>query len=259
MQDILHALGFVLVAGAVFLALIAAERAFWIRRNRPNAYDLRESAANIGTGFLYKMFDGLFVAGVIAVFFDDVRAWGLQFSPSQPWVGWLVLFVVTDFLFYVAHFVMHKVRYGWCSHITHHSSTRYNLSTALRQNFLFDLSGLALLWWVPLALIGFDKVSVIVAVELNLFYQFFLHTEVVGRLPKWFEAIFNTPSHHRVHHGRNPAQIDTNFGGVLIIWDRLFGTFVDERDAGEIVYGISHRQPTTLNPLRLNLDEWFAM
>lgn len=259
MQDILHALGFVLVAGAVFLALIAAERAYWIRRQRPNAYDLRESLANVGTGFIYKMFDGLFVAGVIAVFFDDVRAWGLQFSPSQPWVGWLVLFLATDFLFYVAHFVMHKLRYGWCSHITHHSSTRYNLSTALRQNFLFDLSGLALLWWVPLALIGFDKVSVIVAVELNLFYQFFLHTEVVGRLPKWFEAVFNTPSHHRVHHGRNPAQIDTNFGGVLIIWDRLFDTFVDERDAGEIVYGISHRQPTTLNPLRLNLDEWFAM
>lgn len=97
MQDILHALGFVLIAGAVFLALILIERAYWIRRQRPSAYDVRESLANISTGFIYKMFDGLFVAGVIAVFFDDVRAWGLEYSPSNPWLGWLLLFVVTDF------------------------------------------------------------------------------------------------------------------------------------------------------------------
>lgn len=121
------------------------------------------------------------------------------------------------------------------------------------------ISGLALLWWLPLALIGFDKMSVVVAIELNLFYQFFIHTEVVGRLPRWFEAVFNTPSHHRVHHGSNPGQLDTNFGGIFIIWDRLFGTFVDKRDAGTIAYGIAQRQPRTLNPLRLNLDEWFAM
>lgn len=241
------------------LALIVAERAHWIRR--PSADDLTESVANIGTGFLQKMLAGLFAAGVIALFFNDVRAWGLQFTPSQPWVGWLVLFVVTDFLFYVAHFVLHKVRDGWCSHITHHSPTRYNPSTALRQSFLFDLSSLAALWWVPLALVGLDKLSVIVAVELKLFYQFFVHTEVAGRLPNWFEAIFNinTPSHHRAHHGRNAAQIDTNVGGVLIIRDCLFGTFVDERNAGKIVYGVSHRQPTMLNRLRLNLGERIAM
>ena len=178
---------------------------------------------------------------------------------TNPWLGWVVLFVVADLLFYGLHWLMHKTRYGWCSHITHHSSTRYNLSTALRQNVLFDLSGLALLWWLPLALIGFDKFSVVLTIELNLFFQFFIHTEVIKRMPAWYEAIFNTPSHHRVHHGRNPGQLDTNFGGVFIIWDRLFGTFVDERDAGTIAYGISHRQPTTLNPLRLNLDEWFAM
>lgn len=259
MSDVLHAIGFVLLAGTVFLALMALERAHWLRRSRPDAYDLRESLANVSTGLMYKLFDGVFVAAVIAVLFDEVRAFGLGYTPGNPWVGYLLLFIATDFVFYVAHVAMHKVRYGWCSHVTHHSSTRFNLSTALRQNFLFDLSGMALLWWVPLALIGFDKMAVIVAVELNLFYQFFLHTEAVGRLPRWFEAVFNTPSHHRVHHGRNPAQIDTNFGGVLIVWDRLFGTFVDERDAGPVVYGLGHRQPTTLNPLRLNLDEWFAM
>jgi sterol desaturase/sphingolipid hydroxylase (fatty acid hydroxylase superfamily) len=170
-----------------------------------------------------------------------------------------VLFFVTDFLFYILHVVLHKMRYAWCSHITHHSSTRFNLSTALRQNFLFDLSGVAILWCLPLALIGFDKMSAVLAIEMNLFYQFFIHTEVVDRLPAWCEAVFNTPSHHRVHHGSKPDQMETNFGGVLIIWDRFFGTFTDERDAGTISYGITHRQPRTLNPLRLNLDEWFCM
>lgn len=259
MNDILHALFFVLVAGAAFLALIALERAYWIRRNRPNAYDLREVLSNIATGFLYKMVDGAVVAVFVAHFYDDIVKFGLQYTPPNRWVGIAVLFVATDFVFYWVHWLMHKTRYAWASHITHHSSLRYNLSTALRQNFLFDLSGLAMVWWVPLALIGFDKTSVVVAIELNLFYQFFIHTEVIGRLPAWYEAIFNTPSHHRVHHGSNVEQHDTNFGGVLIIWDRLFGTFVDERDAGTIVYGVTHRQPTTLNPLRLNLDEWFAM
>lgn len=263
MQDILHALLFVLIAGAAFVALIAVERAYWIRHHRPDAYNIRETLASIATGFLYKMTDGIVVAVFVTQFYDSVRQLGLQYTPdaSGPgrWLGIALLFVATDFVFYWTHVAMHKLRYGWASHITHHSSTGFNLSTALRQNFLFDVSGMALLWWLPLALIGFDKFSVVVAIELNLFYQFFIHTEVVKRMPHWYEFIFNTPSHHRVHHGSNPGQIDTNFGGVLILWDRLFGSFVDERDAGEIAYGIRHRQPTTLNPLRLNLDEWFAM
>jgi sterol desaturase/sphingolipid hydroxylase (fatty acid hydroxylase superfamily) len=259
MADILHALFFVVVAGAAFLTLIVLERAYWIRHHRPQAYEIKEVLTNISMGFLYKMVDGAVVAIFVTRFYDDVLKWGLQYTPSNRWLGIAVLIVVTDFVFYVLHWLMHKTRYAWCSHVTHHSSQRYNLSTALRQNFLFDISGLALLWWLPLALIGFDKMSVVVAIELNLFYQFFIHTEVVGRLPRWFEAVFNTPSHHRVHHGSNPGQLDTNFGGVLIIWDRLFGTFVDERQAGTIAYGIAQRQPRTLNPLRLNLDEWFAM
>lgn len=259
MDDILHALAFVLIAGTAFVALILLEAAYWRRQHVPDAYNFKESLVNVTTGFLYKMVDGAVVAVFVTQFYDDVRRVGLAYTPENKWLAMGLLFVLTDLLFYGLHYLMHKVRYGWCSHITHHSSTRYNLSTALRQNFLFDLSGLAILWWLPLALIGFDKMSVVVAIELNLFYQFFIHTQVVQRMPAWYEAIFNTPSHHRVHHGSNPAQIDTNFGGVLIIWDRLFGTFVDERRAGQIVYGISLRQPTTLNPLRLNLDEFLAM
>lgn len=259
MDDILHALGFLLIAGGVFIGFIVAEAFVLRRRGRADAYDLRETLSNMGTGFLYKLVDGAVIGLFVAHFHDDVVRLGLRFEPDSPWVKYAALFVATDLVFYVTHVAMHKLRYGWASHVTHHSSARFNLSTALRQNFLFDLSGFALMWWVPLALIGFDKMSVIVAIELNLLYQFFIHTEAVRRLPAWFEFVFNTPSHHRVHHGRNPAQIDRNFGGVLIVWDRLFGTFVDERDAGRIDYGVTLRQPDTLNPLRLNLDEFFAM
>ena len=112
---------------------------------------------------------------------------------------------------------------------------------------------------LPPALVGFPLEYAVVALELNLFFQFFIHTEAIRRMPAWFEWLFNTPSHHRVHHGSNPAQIDTNFAGVFMLWDRLFGTFVDERDAGEIRYGVDHRPATTLNPLRLVFAEFFSL
>jgi sterol desaturase/sphingolipid hydroxylase (fatty acid hydroxylase superfamily) len=257
--DIRHALYYLQVAGGIFVAMIILERAYWIRLDRLSVYDLREVFSNISTGILYKGLDGVVVAIFITRFYDDVVNLGLQHTFTYNLVKVAALFLAADFVFYFLHRLMHKSRFAWCSHVTHHSSPRFNLSTALRQNFLFDLSGLAILWCLPLALIGFDKMSVVVAIELNLFYQFFIHTEVIGRLPAWCEAIFNTPSHHRVHHGSVPDQMERNFGGVLIVWDRLFGTFVDERDAGAISYGVSYRKPQTLNPLRLNLDEWFGM
>ena len=111
----------------------------------------------------------------------------------------------------------------------------------------------------PPALLGFSLEHAVIALELNLFIQFFVHTETINRLPRWFEFIFNTPSHHRVHHGSNPKQIDTNFGGVFIIWDRLFGSFVDESDAGEIRYGVTNRPAETLNPVKLVFIEFISM
>lgn len=259
MEDIRHALSFLEIAGGIFIAMIIVERAYWIRLGRLSAYDIREVLSNISTGVIYKLLDGVVVALFLTYLYDDIVNLGLKYTFAYRWIAIAVIFVVTDFTFYVLHYGMHKTRYAWCSHVTHHSSTRFNLSTALRQNFLFDLSGLVILWCLPLALIGFDKMSAVVAIELNLFYQFFIHTEVVDRMPAWCEAVFNTPSHHRVHHGDVPAQIESNFGGVLVIWDRLFGTFLDERDAGQINYGIPHRPLLTLNPFRLTLSEWFWM
>jgi sterol desaturase/sphingolipid hydroxylase (fatty acid hydroxylase superfamily) len=249
---------FIVLFGGVFLAIIAAEALYWRRKGKPEKYHLKETLANIATGGMYKIVDGVAVALFIQFFYEQVKQFGFQIGTQNGLFSLLLIFLATDFFFYVYHFSMHKIRWLWSIHVTHHSSKIMNFSTALRQNFLLDLNFGWVIWWLPLAIIGFDKNWALVAIELSLVYQFFLHTEMVGRLG-WVEKVFNTPSHHRVHHGCKSAQIDSNFGGVLIIWDRLFGTFVDERQAGEIEYGLTNRQPTTLNPLRLNLDEFFQM
>lgn len=259
MADILHAFAFLGLAGSVFVMLILMERHVLIRQGRPEVYQVRESLANICTGLLYKVIDGVVIALVVSVFYDWAQAHGLRWQAPSGLSGFLLLFVLTDLVFYWAHRFMHRVRYGWTAHAVHHSSERYNLSTALRQTPMFDLTGLILLGTLPMALIGFDRTQAVIALEANLFYQFFIHTEVVRKLPAWFEYVFNTPSHHRVHHGRNPKQIDTNFGGTLIIWDRLFGTFVAEEDAGEIRYGVTMRQPRSLNPFHLVFGEYLSM
>ncbi|WP_374317483.1 sterol desaturase family protein [Aquabacterium sp.] len=257
MDDILHALGFVVVAGSVFLLLIAWES--WVlvkQRGQTDAYAWPDVLSNISMGFLYKAVDAVVVSLIVTVLYDHVRALGMNSVPANPVLAVCLMVVVTDFTYWFVHYFMHKVRWGWVSHVSHHSSDRFNLSTALRQNFLFDLTGVAFLWWLPLALIGFDKYWAVVAVETSLFYQFFIHTQVVRKLPAWVEMVFNTPSHHRVHHGSNPAQIDTNFGGMFIVWDKLFGTFQPEETAGPLKFGLTERQPHTYNPLRLNTDEF---
>jgi sterol desaturase/sphingolipid hydroxylase (fatty acid hydroxylase superfamily) len=259
MSDVLHALGFIITFGIFFVGIIILEAWYWRRKGRPEVYNFKETVANITTGGLYKIFDGIAIALFIQFFYEYVQQFGFQYQASTSILSFICFFLAVDFFFYFYHFTMHKVRWFWSIHVTHHSSKRMNFSTALRQNFLLDLNFGWMLWWIPLAIIGFEKNWTMIAIELSLAYQFFIHTEMVNKLPKPFEFIFNTPSHHRVHHGCKSAQIDTNFGGVLIIWDRIFGTFVDERNAGKIEYGLTSRQPTTLNPLRLNLDEFFQM
>lgn len=261
-EDLLHAIGFIITFGMFFLLIIVFEAWYWHKKGRKNVYDFKETLANMTTGGLYKIIDGIAIALFIQFFYDQVKQFGFNYSPELSVVSVLFLFIASDFFFYFYHLTMHKVRWFWAIHVTHHSSKRMNFSTALRQNFLMDLNFGWVLWWIPLAIIGFDKNWVIIAIELSLAYQFFLHTEMINRLG-FVELFMNTPSHHRVHHGCKPEQIDRNFGGVLIIWDKLFGTFSDERKTsqlpGDIEYGLTCRQPTTLNPLRLNLDEFFLM
>ncbi|MBB5186188.1 sterol desaturase/sphingolipid hydroxylase (fatty acid hydroxylase superfamily) [Zhongshania antarctica] len=258
MQDVLHALFFVTAFGALFLAIIGAEYLYVRKTGQTGVYHPRETLANLTAGLSYKVVDGIAIALFIQAFYLSVSEWGLQWQPEASVLSIAALIVFIDFCFYVNHVMMHKVRWFWSGHITHHSSEHMNFSTALRQNFTFALSGTWVLWWLPAALVGFDKDWVLLAIEGNLLYQFFLHTEQVGRLG-FVEKIMNTPSHHRVHHGSNPEQIDRNFGGIFIFWDKIFNTFRDEADAGVIKYGVTHMPAKPYNPWYLQTHGWVEL
>jgi len=147
------------------------------------------------------------------------------------------LLVLNDFIYYWKHRAMHRVRWFWANHVVHHSSNFYNLTTALRQPWTGPISGLFIIG-LPQVLLGFHPLMVGFVGGLNLIYQFWIHTEAIDKCPRWFEAVFNTPSHHRVHHGRNARYLDANYAGILIIWDRMFGTFVAELEQDKPDYGL---------------------
>ncbi|MEO7397097.1 MAG: sterol desaturase family protein [Ilumatobacteraceae bacterium] len=161
--------------------------------------------------------------------------------------------LVWDLLYYWNHRFMHEVRVLWANHVSHHSSERYNLSTALRQPW----SGLTMAWvYAPMPLLGFPAKVTFRAGQLNLLYQYWIHTEAIDRLPAVVERVFNTPSHHRVHHGANQQYLDKNYGGILIVWDKLFGTF--EPEVRRIKYGLT-KNIATYNPLRIAYHEYAAI
>ena len=177
-------------------------------------------------------------------------------SPSSPW-AWVAIFFLDDFIYYWFHRISHECRFWWAAHVNHHSSQEYNLSTAVRQSWTSVIVGT---WmpWIPFAFLGFPPTMILAQQGFNLFYQFWIHTEVVQRMPAWFEYLFNTPSHHRVHHASNPRYLDRNYAGVLMAWDRLFGTFVAERDEEPPRYGIV-KNIATFNPIRIAFHEWAAI
>ena len=173
------------------------------------------------------------------------------------WWAFVLCFIIDDLRFYWGHRISHRSRWFWAAHVVHHSSEHYNLSTALRQPWTGTITGLVVLA-VPMVWLGFHPALVAFCASLNLFYQFFLHTEAVRRLPRWAEAVLNTPSHHRVHHARNPRYLDANYAGTLIVWDRLFGTFVPELDRDPPDYGLVHNV-NTFNPITVALGEYWGI
>lgn len=156
---------------------------------------------------------------------------------QRQWWAWLLLFVLDDFSYYWFHRANHSVRLLWAGHVNHHSSQYVNLGTALRQGVGERLH--KYLFWLWLPLLGFDALMIVTMMAISLFYQFWIHTEAVRKLPVVLEWLLNTPSHHRVHHASNTDYLDCNHGGVLIVWDRLFGTFSPERSAQPCRYGLT--------------------
>ncbi|HVY17843.1 MAG TPA: sterol desaturase family protein [Rhodopila sp.] len=170
--------------------------------------------------------------------------------------GLALLFLAEEFAYYWMHRAGHEVRWLWASHVVHHTPEQIHLASAFRIGVTEFLSG-NWLFFLPLFVLGFNPAAVGAMLAVNLFYQFWLHTDLVGRLGP-LEWVLNTPSHHRVHHASNAAYLDRNYGGILIVWDRIFGTYAEERPGTRIVYGLVH-PIGTLNPIRITFHEWFAM
>ncbi len=192
----------------------------------PRGYELRDSRASLLMGLGSLVSTTIFKVGSFFVFtavFVHLAAWRL---PTDTWWYWLLLMVVLDLLFYANHRFVHRVNIGWAAHQAHHSSEFMNFTTALRQkwNPWFEL-----VFFLPLPLLGFAPWTIYLALALNLIYQFAIHTELVDTMWAPIELVFNTPSHHRVHHGCDPEYLDCNYAGIFIVWDRLLGTFVAER------------------------------
>ena len=172
------------------------------------------------------------------------------FQITNVYLYWIVLILVQDFLYWVLHYTGHYVRFFWAMHVTHHSSEKMNFSVSFRTSWMGHIK---YVFFIPVPLLGFDPITFFVAHQAAVLYQFFVHTELVKKLPAAIEYVFVTPSHHRVHHGSNAKYIDKNYGSTFIIWDRMFGTFVPEEE--KPVYGLT-KPVKSYNPVYLVFHEW---
>lgn len=239
----------------VFIILILVEMVIALRRDR-SRFETRDTMTSLMLG-LGSQVAGAFTGAMVvamAVWLYQYRLFDIGIGFSRWWWAWILCFFLDDLAYYVFHRSAHRVRVFWASHVIHHSSQHYNLSTALRQTWTGFFS-LTFLFRMPLFLIGFPPEMVFFCGGINLIYQFWIHTEVIGKMPRWFEAVMNTPSHHRVHHATNPRYLDANYAGVFIIWDKMFGSFIEERDDEKIHYGLV-RNLGTFNIIWAAFHEW---
>jgi sterol desaturase/sphingolipid hydroxylase (fatty acid hydroxylase superfamily) len=233
-----------------FVILIVAEWYYSYRENK-DLYETKDafSSMALGIGNVIVGFGSkLFLYGALALVYQ-FRIYTLD---ASHWWVWVAAFFADDFSYYLFHRTSHHVRFFWASHVVHHSSQRYNLAAALRQTWTGNFTGSIIFWlWMPF--IGFHPLMVLLMQQFSLIYQFWIHTEAIQKLPKPIEFIFNTPSHHRVHHSSDLKYLDKNHAGILIIWDRLFGTFQPEEE--KPVYGLT-RNVNTFNPVKIAFHEW---
>jgi sterol desaturase/sphingolipid hydroxylase (fatty acid hydroxylase superfamily) len=215
-------------------------------------YDLKETAASLAIFAVNQLIRPL-TAGLTAV--PLYLAWQHRlFDIPTTALSTVALFVLVDLAIYWHHRAAHRIRFLWATHAVHHSATRFNLSCAIRLGWTGVVSGVVL-FYLPLAFIGFHPVAVVGALALNLLYQFVLHTEHVPKLGP-IEWVMNTPTHHKVHHASNQACLDRNYGGVFIVWDRLFGTFASAPVGEELRYGLVGEEGPSRNPLIIQFREW---
>lgn len=264
-------MGIIQASIPLFFLLLAAELV-WSQRSGVRALRLNDSLSDLSCGILSQLagiFSKYLTLGIfiwvgsrfsLPQWFDTMPEWPdrspLLRTDGFPWltvdapalVAWSAAFVLVDFCYYWSHRLSHEIHILWAGHVVHHSSEEYNLAVALRQSALHGL--MTWVFYVPLAVLGVPWTVFMTCYALNLVYQFWIHTRAIGTLPQWAEYVFNTPSHHRVHHGVNPEYQDKNYGGVFIVFDRWFGTF--EPEVAAPVYGIT-KPLRSWNPLWANM------
>ncbi|MBN8220183.1 MAG: sterol desaturase family protein [Spirochaetes bacterium] len=245
---------FLLYAFPILLVLALVE-ALVYRRLTQRQFAWKESAASLGVavGYRTSVVLSALLTGGIFVWFETVRPWHIEMN---RWYHWFALFWGLEFCYYWFHRASHEVRWFWATHAVHHSPEHLNFSAAYRLGWTGHITG-SYFFFVPLIVAGFDAKIVFAMLGANLLYQFWLHTELIPKLG-WFEYFFNTPSHHRVHHATNPQYLDCNYGGVVIIFDRIFGTFVAEDEKDPCRFGLI-TQVKSHNPFKIAFHEWIKL
>lgn len=244
---------YIVYAIPVFFLLIGVELLV-ARMQRRQVYRLNDAIANISCGVAQQVFGTLLKGLLFIAYWQIYQHLRLTDLGADKWWVWILCFVGVDFFYYWFHRYAHEISFMWGGHIVHHQSEEYNLSVALRQGAFQGFS--SWVFYLPLAWIGFDPVVFLVVSQFQTLYQFWIHTRLIGKMWAPFEWLFNTPSHHRVHHGVNPKYIDKNHGGTLIIWDRMFGTFQAEEE--EVVYGVT-KPLKSWNPIWANFDYFYDL
>jgi len=244
---VLYAIPFFIVS--VFL------EAYIINKRKSGNYTKKDAVTSITMGIgnvLLGFVNKAYIILILYYVYDSFRI----FTIPIAWWSFLVLLLLDDVTYYWFHRTSHTSRFFWASHVVHHSSQKYNLSTALRQTWTGGFFSFVFWLWLPL--LGFHPAMIFLQMGISLLYQYWIHTEIIIKMPKWFEYVMNTPSHHRVHHASNIRYLDKNHAGIFIIWDRIFQTFQPELEEEKPKYGLT-TNITTYNPFEIAFHEWTAM
>ncbi len=244
----------VLYAIPFFIVTILLE-AYFTTKKKMQVYvkkdtftSLSMGIGNVLLGFVNKVY-------ILLIFYYVYSNYRI-FTMPITWYSYILLLFLEDFTYYWYHRISHTSRFFWASHVIHHSSQKYNLGTALRQTWTGGFFGFIFWLWLPL--LGFHPALLFLQMGVSLIYQYWIHTEMITKMPRWFEYIMNTPSHHRVHHASNVRYLDKNHAGIFIIWDRMFGTFQPELKEEKPIYGLT-TNIKTYNPIKVAFHEWIAM
>jgi sterol desaturase/sphingolipid hydroxylase (fatty acid hydroxylase superfamily) len=240
--------------GVYFFVLLAAFEFLYVNTKKKHSRDKAETLANLKIFLVNQLIKPLVTSGFFLSVLMPVSQWSLVKIPVNPWTLTLTL-VVADFAYYWTHRISHQVRLFWTYHSVHHSSSEYNLSTAFRIPWIGLIGDT--MFYVPLVLLGFNPMLLLISKSIVLLAQAWIHTESIGNLG-WFDRVFNSPSNHRVHHGSNGIYLDKNHGGILMIWDKIFGTYQEELTSEPVIYGLT-KPMNSYNPWTINFHETLTM